>query len=41
MISGKQITDMPTQEGTSLGKMEYDYDAVLSAVERNEKATEV
>ena len=32
---------MPTQEETSLGKMEYDYDAVVSTVESNEKATEV
>lgn len=35
MMSGKQITDMPTQEETSLGQMEYD--AVVSTVQRNVK----
>ena len=32
MMPGKQITDMPTQEETSLGQMEYD--TVVSTVQR-------
>ena len=35
MIQGKQITDMPTQEETSLGQMEYD--TVVCAILRNLK----
>lgn len=40
MMPGKQITDMSTQEETSLGQMEYD--AAVSTVQRNlkEKVTE-
>ena len=35
MIQGKQITDMPTQEETSLGQMEND--TVVCAILRNLK----